>query len=315
MGSGDHEPMSPGLLRISRAMKDDFPVFIVGETRSGTSILYRTLQKHTSFSPKTTDLTETEIPALLRRVFTFNRHYPEHLMRYMLYDRDRWLRFLRTIRPCKAMNLLLMPANVLTRTPPAWLWYANLHHLTLRSFFFYAQEARGCRRLVEKTPTNTLHLSNLKRTFPKCRFLYVHRHPIDVYASYLRRAEVDREARWAGITVGEFCERYERSTSFVLAWLNAGNDDLMMIRYEDFTLDPSACFRQVCRFLAEPFEESALVETRPDLGRWLGDPHLWGPIVSTTKRWTDYVSYGQARTIETRLAAIMERFGYEPYVS
>ena len=307
--------MIPRLLRISSEMKSDSPVFIVGEARSGTSILYRTLQKHTSFSPKRADLTETEILALLRRVFTFNKQYPELLMRFMLYDNKCWMRFVHTIRPCRAANLLLFPANLLIRNPPAWLWYANLHHLTLRSFFFHAREARGCKRLVEKTPTNTPHLRDLKRAFPRCRFLYLHRHPVDVYASYLRRAKDDPAARWAGIGVDDFCRRYKRSTSLVLARLDAGQDDLMIVGYEDFTSDPGACFRNICRFLEEPFEEAALVEARPDSRRWRGDPYLWGPIVSKTKKWTDYVTTAEARTIETSLAPLMERLGHEPYVS
>lgn len=309
-----------GLMReaptpASKASDDPSNVFIVGEARSGTSIIYRTLQKHPSFTPKRVDLTETEIFALLRRVFLFRRDYPEQLVRFMLGDRHAWLRFIRSIRLGRVANALLLPANLLTRSPPRWLWYANLHHVTLRSYFAHAREARGCRRLIEKTPTNTSHLHHLKWAFPDARFLYVHRHPVDVLASYRRRARDDPGAAWADIGVEEFCAKYETSTAAALTWLDSGHDDLRLIPYERFTSDPPGCFRDICRFLEEPFAPSALVENSPDPHRWRGDPLLWGPIVTATGRWTDHVSEAEARSVEGRLAPLMERLGYASRLS
>ena len=312
-GTRSEGMMSPGLMQISREMKNQSPVFIVGEARSGTSVLYRTLQKHTSFAPKTIDLTETEVFALLHRVFMFHAGYPEQLLKFMLRDRDRWTGFLRSIRPCRVMNGILLPINLLIRRAPRWLWYANLHHLTLRSFFWHARAARRCLRLVEKTPTNTTHLELLKRTFPDGRFLYVHRHPVDVLASYRRRAQNDPEAKWAHLGIEDFCEKYERSTSAVLAWLDAGADDLLMVGYENFTSDPEASFREICGFLDERFEQEAVIERDPDSRRWQGDPLLWGPITTTPTLWRDHVSQFEVNSIERALAPVMSRLGYAPY--
>ena len=73
------------VLRISKEMALCSPVFIIGEARSGTSILYRTLQKHSAFRPREIDLTETHIFDLIKRTFMFRRDYPETLRRYMLF--------------------------------------------------------------------------------------------------------------------------------------------------------------------------------------------------------------------------------------
>ena len=78
--------MRRSLLRISADMQRSSPVFIVGEARSGTSILYRTLQKHSSFRPRQTNLAETNIFAHLRRTFMFGQSYPETLRQFMLDD-------------------------------------------------------------------------------------------------------------------------------------------------------------------------------------------------------------------------------------
>jgi sulfotransferase family protein len=48
-----------GLLQISREANRTSPVFIIGEARSGSSMLYRTLLHHPSFAPRQETLQET----------------------------------------------------------------------------------------------------------------------------------------------------------------------------------------------------------------------------------------------------------------
>src|SRR5918993_578669 len=201
------EALVINLWRVSRAMKAASPVFIVGEARSGTSLLYRTLQKHPSFRPHRQNLVETDAFSHLRRTFMFSRTYPDPLRRFMLEDEAAWRAFLRTIRPIRAVSAVWAPVNYVLRDRVAWLWHANLHQLVLRAYFFYAWQARGCGRLLEKTPTNSLHLPRLVATFPRARFLYIHRHPVDVFTSYRRRAALDPQASWANIRLDEFCRR------------------------------------------------------------------------------------------------------------
>jgi hypothetical protein len=290
------------LLAISTTMKDSNPVFIVGEARSGTSILYRTLQKHSSFRPLRTNLVETEIFSHLRRTFLFGTIYPESL-----------IRFLGSIRVIRLVNALAVGLNLMFRDRSDVVWYANLNHLLLRSYFFHAARARGCRRLVEKTPTNTTHLHRLWRTFPHAQFLYVYRHPVDVFSSYRRRATDDPAAGWAArLTPEDFCKAYRASIERVFRWTR-GHGNLRMIRYEDFTRHPAREFERICEFLREPYEPQAVREGRPDFGRWRGDPHLWGEIVPVTKNWRDYIREDEADVIQTALSDVMGRLGYEPY--
>jgi Sulfotransferase family len=48
-----------GLLEISRAAKRSSPVFIIGEARSGSSMLYRILLQHPTFAPRAETLQES----------------------------------------------------------------------------------------------------------------------------------------------------------------------------------------------------------------------------------------------------------------
>lgn len=302
------------LLGISREMRAARPVFIVGEARSGTSILYRTLMKHPSFRSHHANLVETDILAHRRRVFMFGRSYPVSLRRYMLENERAYRSFLETIRVVRIVSALALPINFVFRRPAMWLFYVNLNHLMLRAYFFYARRARGCQRLVEKTPTNTPHVAALSKTFPNGRLLYIHRHPVDVFSSYRRRGQADPHAEWArALTPDRFCRNYEESTNRVLDWVASGRRNLLMIPYEGFVGAPLEEFARLCEFLEEAFDPSAVEESDPHPGRWRGDPHLWGEIVPITKRWQDYVSVPEAEFIQARLARTMERLGYEPY--
>jgi Sulfotransferase family len=301
------------LLAISAEMKARSPVFIVGEARSGTSILYRTLQKHTSFRPREPNLVETEIFSHLRRTFMFSMSYPQPLIRFMLDDQGAYRDFLRSIRAPRAVSALAIGVNLVVRDRSDLVWYANLSHLVVRSYFFHAIRARGCPRLVEKTPTNTLHLNRLVRTFPRARLLYMYRHPVDVFSSYRRRARADANAGWAArLTPQDFCKVYETSLMRILTHVEA-HQNLLMVRYEDFTQRPAEVFESICRFLDECFEPRAVEERDPDLHRWKGDPHLWGEIVPVTKDWRAYMSSAEAEIIQGALSHVMAWLGYDRY--
>ncbi len=302
------------LLSISQVMKSSRPVFIIGEARSGTSILYRTLMKHPAFRPHFPNLVETEIVAHRHRVFMFGKNYPPSLVRYMLEDEEAYDAFLKSIRVLRPVSALAIPINLVIRQPRMWSWYANLSHLMLRAYFFHAWQARGCIRLVEKTPTNTPNIRALSSTFPNGQLIYVHRHPVDVFSSYRRRGQADPDAAWArAIRPDRFCRTYEESTKRVLDWVRGGHRNLLMVPYERFTGAPVEELKRVCGFLGERFDPTAVVEANPDPGRWKGDPHLWGPIVPVTKRWQDFMSAAEATWIQHRLAPTMEGLGYEPY--
>lgn len=301
------------LLRISAQMKASRPVFIIGEARSGTSILYRTLQKHSSFRPIEPNLVETEICSHLRRTFMFGRAYPSSLIRFMLGNEARYRQFLRSIRTIRLLSALLVMPNLVVRDRSDLIWYGNLNHLVLRSYFFHAQLARGCLRLVEKTPTNAPNIDRLWKSFPNARFLYIHRHPVDVFSSYRRRARDDPEAGWAAaLTPREFCTSYRASVERLRAWTHE-HESLRMLKYEDFTRNPAREFEGICEFLEERFEPDAIQEHEPDPARWHGDPLLWGEIVSNTKDWRDYVTVAEAGFIQEVLSDQMSRLDYEDY--
>ncbi len=289
---------------------EESPVFIVGAPRSGTSLLYRILQRHSAFEPSRLNLEETNIIQHLWRLPFVRGHHPASLFNYMLADEDAYHAFVDTIRPLRVLSTVLLIPNAVLRNGAAWWWRSvNQSDLVLRAYFYFAKQARGCNRLVEKTPENWRFTDRLVGAFPRCRMLYLSRHPVEQFASYRRRLRDDPEARWAALSVGRFCSDYENSTQHVLRLRERGSP-LLILRYEELTSQPEETFGRICDFLGVRVELDALRETNPERIEWSPDPHLFGEITPMTKQWRDLVTSDEAAEIEKRLSTLMQALGY-----
>lgn len=306
---------------IDRRARRMRPVFIVGAPRSGSSLLYRTLQHHPSFRCANAEdgmnLHETDIVAHLYNLPWFKREQPRTLWGYMLKDVGRFDAFLASIEPLKTRvrNVRRIDERLERDLPARGLierYYLRYDRI-VRNYFVHAHEARGCGRLVEKTPHHIAHVDLFRAAFPNARFLYIHRHPIDVYSSYRRRAQVDPRAEWARLSPDEFIELYGGMSSRAIDEAR-GAADVLLVPYEEFTAEPRSSFAGICSFLDEPFVADALEvdEQRDD---YEIDPHLFGEITTDTKDWRDYVSEDEAAHVETELAEVMDAWRYERYAS
>jgi hypothetical protein len=301
----------PTLVAMSRHMRRARPVFIVGEARSGSTLLYHTLLKHPSFAPRDENLQESSFVVQAPDAATFDTAPPRNLRRFLLDDDAAWEAFLASIRPLKPW------LRAAAAAPSAALrWQLGPAVLVARSFAHHAWLARGCDRLIEKTPDHVHHIERLYAAFPGARLLYVHRHPVDVYSSYVRRGQVDPKADWARLDVEAFCQRHRDRTEQALAAARRHPATFRLVRYERLTNDPEGELRRIARFLAEPPELDAMLRPDPDPGRiahWERTHHLYAGITTCTKRWQDYCTPAQATQLQQQLADLMDRLDYRPY--
>ncbi|HEY8455561.1 MAG TPA: sulfotransferase [Actinopolymorphaceae bacterium] len=303
------------LLDISRTEQSTSPVFIVGEARSGTSILYRILQKHPAFRPRKLNLWESRIMRCSERAASFRPEDHRTLRGYMAGDDERYNAFLESIAPLRP---LFAAGELMLRLVPerfrSSVWFASGHALVVRSYFHHAREARGVRRVLEKTPNQVGYVRQLLRCYPKARLIYIHRHPVDVYTSYVRRAQVDpKAASWARLTPSTFAARWAENTTLALNAKTRAPRSFLMLRYEDLTENPEATVRSLCEFLGEPFDPDMIRERKPRVGLRKADPHLFGELTATTKDWRDYICPEDAAALQKRLEPIMARLSYQPY--
>lgn len=306
-----------GLLQISREAKNMPPVFILGEARSGSSMLYRTLLNHSSFAPRRETLQETSFIKQAPLAYTFDAQTPGNLRRYMLEDDDCWQAFLASLSPIRPLLRVAAWTQPMLSERWSWAWYLAPSQLVARSYLVHAQRARASRRVLEKTPRHIEHVNKLFRCFPKAQMLYIHRHPVDVYSSYVRRGQVDPKADWARIGLEQFCDLYRRNALRALRAAARRPQAVRLVRYESFTAAPQRALRDICSFLDEPFEEALLKGFDVDAVRWAhweGSSLLYGQITESTKDWRDYLSPADARCIEDSLFPEMTGFGYQRHV-
>lgn len=321
------------LLEISDLMKQESPVFIVGAPRSGTSILYLTLQKHSNFKPwncsndSEAELTESNI---------FRLPYDTYLVSasaafaYMLHNQTFYEQFTAAIQPIYHHQKLLLGKRHLYKIIPKLpfiqpstrisLWRLLENDLLVRSFFYYAKLARGAHRIVEKTPQHISLLPEIKATFPQSKLIYIARHPVDVFSSYRRRLKdalklgnSKTQLNWLNLSLKVFCEKYTNYINIALQESINNPQNFLLIRYEDFVTDTRDALKQIFGFLKESYESGCVLEKRVHKVNWQGDPNLFDGIKQKTKEWQSYVQASEADLIEMRLASVMKQLGYANY--
>ncbi len=318
--------MSITPLEISNIMKRESPVFIVGAARSGTSILYRTIQRHSSFIPHKCQ-SASGVSLIESHVFkyTYSTYKQSDAWDYMLKDEEYYSQFLAAIQSIRKYQRLLVDHFLIQiigkKIYPfkKLLFDVTKNDMLLHIFYYYAQQARGVKRIIDK-PNNILLIREIKATFPNSKLLFIYRHPVDVFSSYRRRLRVslqegmtDSEVSWLKISPQQFCRDYIRYMEIALREEVANSEQFMTIRYEDFTSNPQAILPNICNFLGEPYQEACIPENQKKSSEWQIDPNLFGGIKKTTKTWMDFMSEDEARFIEEGVSKIMYQVGYPRY--
>lgn len=285
------------------------PVFITAHPRSGTSLLYRTLLKHSSFAPKEICMEETRIfrHSLLALL---EESEMSSLKKYMLSDEEAFARFLNSIPFEKKWQQFLKTVKLpflLLDEINAWRFSKNPS--VIKKYFRIALEARECQRIVEKTPNHLLSYRRITSTFPHASILVIIRHPIEVYSSYRKRFKEHPEMEWLNMSVQEFIQQYKK--------YSAVTDEIRelqqsyLLRYEDFVQSPAKSFRAICDFLGESFEEAPIQEAEPSLKIDGVNPNLSKTIQKETKIWSDYIDEEKALCIEKELGDVIKKYSYE----
>jgi len=321
------------LLEISELMQQESPVFIVGVPRSGTSLLYLTLQRHSRFCPwncsndSRIELTESNI---------FRAPYDTYLMlystafEYMLHDFDCYQQFIETIQPvCSHQRSLLGKRQIYRIIPKLTFipdtvrvsfWNAFENDLLVRSFFYYAKLARGMHRIVEKTPQHIFLLPEIKTTFPQCKLIFITRHPVDVFSSYRRRLKdalqgdtPGKSLNWLNISPQSFCKKYVSAVNIALQESASNQQGFLLIQYEDFVRNTYQALGKILGFLDEIYEPECIPEHGIRKSQWQDDPNLFGDIKQKTKEWKNYVNNAEAVFIEDQLTDTMKQLNYSRY--
>ena len=259
------------------------PVFIVGVPRSGTTMLYNILVRHPSFTGKTEPIWNTETSIF--------KKYLRHTNGF--FEEGKW---------------------------PFWYEYfnGNEHYFSefqkesIRSFLVNAALARGSNRILEKTPNHVEHLDFIFETFPQALAVHIIRHPVDVFASMRKRAQItplDKDP-WLRVSRDEFAQDYVRKVDGTEDYRS--DDRLLAIRYEDLTLSPTDEVEKVLKFIGENFNDSVLTGDTPFMieGKF---PYQSNVPVPNSNNWGGLVIPNEVEEIQRICFPVMQKYQYENY--
>ncbi|HEU4506947.1 MAG TPA: sulfotransferase [Pyrinomonadaceae bacterium] len=250
------------------------PVFIAGYPRSGTTLLYRFLAGFREFGVNLPDQGETD-RAFEPAVWFFsdpttdlNKVYAQEWPHWKDAIPDSELFKQHVVRYSELGHTRVWWEKQLNRrvfhNPRASPWLRTVScHLSrrrqiVRNFLTLYAQSYQAQRPLDKCPDNYKIFHELRAIFPQARFLFIYRHPLDVYSSMIRRARAELQladvipigkVAWLFITPEEFAEGWLEAFNCATEFSKVAPKQLLMVRYEDFTNNREREAQRICEFL------------------------------------------------------------------
>jgi hypothetical protein len=263
------------------------PVFVVGCSRSGTTLLRLMLNSHPSLA----------IPD--------ESHFIIDVHRSAAARRDPATALGKALSHRRFARWGLDPALVwrlAEQAPPRC--YAEAMTVI---FAAYAQR-EGKPRWGDKSPPYAAHLPLLAELFPLARFVHVIRDGREVAASLAAH-------RWAP-TTPIACASYWRAQAGAAreAGWKLGPGRYLEVRLERLIAEPDATLRRVCEFIGEPFDRKMLdYRGRAQESVWSGDVdhrHLHDPPTPALRDWRAGLGAGTQRAVQAAAQPLLAELGY-----
>jgi hypothetical protein len=270
------------------------PLFIVGNDRSGTTMLRLILDRgpDVAIPPESMFLTDF--------ADAFKAGEPR--------DPDAAARFVHEVWNHPKVRLWELPGEP-PAVPPG-LAPADAYRFAVEAPFkaYAAKHAKP--RWGDKTPHYVNHVDHLLELWPRARFVVLVRDGRDVAIS-LRKMPFGPNNAWAaapwwarGIRAGEEAQR-------------AHPDAVLTVRYEDLARDPRAVVPRICEFLGLDYSDEMLALEKADRSKIVRDQTSWFPTlfdgINTTAvgRWKREMSARDQRVFAAQAGAELARHGYD----
>ncbi len=266
------------------------PFFIVGCSRSGTTLLRLLLRSH----PNLEIPSESHFIPLLYRAFG----NPSS-------DEEAWR---------MARRILKHPRVVfwnITAEKQDFSGCRSFSGVTRRLFEICAQK-QGKPRWGDKTPEYVREIPLLVQLFPDAQVIHIVRDGRDVALSWLRAGYHPRNLYMAASGWRERVTRGRSDGALLPA------DTYFELRYEGLLADPEATMRRVCEFLNETYDPAVLrphvvPSERESLAAARGEWHqpLTGVILrDNAGKWKSRMSLRQRALFESVAGDLLDELGY-----
>lgn len=242
----------------------DSPIFIVGCSRSGTSLLRDLLRSH----PRITFPTESHfIPKLYKAYGN-----PQN-------DREA-CKLARII-----LNLFWVRAWGLSLNPESFSHYRSYQEIVSRIYQEYALKENKP-RWGDKTPEYITEIPIILEIFPSCRIIHIYRDGRDVALSWLRYP-YGTENIFTAATAWKALVSTGRRVG-----KNLSPETYLEVKYENLISRPKETMEDICTFLGETFSDQIL---NPNTLKGGLPPALFGQRKASSASETKVVSTNQSK--------------------
>jgi len=218
----------------------DVPIFIMGMSRSGTTLLSRMLDAHSEIAI----FPETWWYVVMDRLGCLKQF--DSSWQTCLFLNEVW-RNLKPYHDLAASIIAREASNQTGYVGPTAPLLEKLGHA-------YARE-RKARIWGEKTPGHALWLPQIQDLFPRARVLFCVRDPRDVIVSYDDRWNQGRRDTQYVLNTAALLKHYLRQLLHQPAY---PPEQIRWVKYETLTAEPADELRQICQFLGVDFQYSML---------------------------------------------------------
>ena len=275
-----------------------YPFFILGPSRSGTTMLSRIIDNHPGISV----FPETWMFMHLERYWCSSSFFNK--WQYILFMNDLWdyVYEFDTIAARSVVETVLSYPN-----------YLGPSNYIIQKIGEKYCKISGTKYWGEKTPAHLLRIKELKINFPQSKFIRIARDPRDIIASYF-------DAFNKGINDDSFffknaalIKRYYFNLIKDKFWESA---ESILIRYEDLVKNPDVILKKICDFLGVEFVEEMLSFQNTTVSRKLSQltlhKNLSSPITeSRGGRFTEKLSRLQISFMDYIFQDEMSLLNYE----
>jgi hypothetical protein len=272
-----------------------FP-FVVGEARSGTTLLRVMLDAHPQLA----------IPPesyFVTGLYPFRSRYE----RAGALDLRRFAADLQGLRKFREWDL---PADSLATAfaePMPGGTYAD----AIRLLYGTYAEAHGKPRYGDKSPGYVSRMGLLAALFPEARFVHIVRDPRSVALSL-----VEMPKEWGTRTVPEGAARWRHRVGRGHAeGVALGADRYLEIRYEDLVADSERELRRILEFVLLPWDDAVLRYAERGLSRVPPASRAIhgnvGRAPTATRDWREQMSREDLEAVEAIAGDLLAEMGYE----
>jgi hypothetical protein len=235
------------------------PIFIIGNPRSGTSLLRLMLTCHSNIA----------IPPESGFAIWWKS-------KYFGYEPKDWsskkllsacFDDILSSKKIEFLNLDKLGLIKFCESAPV----ANYAELIDRIYTYHAQSIGKLNaRWGDKNNFYLAHIPDIQELFPNAQFIHIIRDPRDVVSSYLSLRNVSgKYAPQLPGTITQALEEWCRNIRIIQnALARIPGNQVVEIRFENLVMHPESTLLKICEFLDEPFDPNMLAY--PELNKELG---------------------------------------------